>query len=56
MALPGSRIKRPIWLGKGSSATDNVAEYDLSGIDVIMYAGVADIIGGLRCRSCDVER
>lgn len=36
-----------LWLGKGSSATDNVAEYDLSGLDVIMYAGVADIVGGL---------
>ena len=37
-----------LWLGEGSAATDNVAEYDLSGIDVIMYAGVADIVGGLQ--------
>lgn len=42
-----------IWLGKGSSATDNVAEYDLSGVDVIMYAGVADIVGGLQFRDKD---
>jgi hypothetical protein len=37
-----------LWLGEGSAATDNVAEYDLSGLDVIMYAGVADIVGGLQ--------
>jgi predicted porin len=42
-----------IWLGKGSAATDNVAEYDLSGVDVIMYAGVADIVGGLQFRDKD---
>jgi cytoskeletal protein RodZ len=41
------------WLGKGSAATDNVAEYDLSGLDVIMYAGVADIVGGLQFRDDD---
>jgi hypothetical protein len=44
----GSRRLGRIWLGKGSAATDNVAEYDLSGLDVIMYAGVADIVGGLQ--------
>jgi hypothetical protein len=44
-----------VWLGKGSSATDNVAEYDLSGVDVIMYAGVADIVGGLLFRDEDGE-
>jgi hypothetical protein len=44
-----------VWLGKGSSATDNVAEYDLSGVDVIMYAGVADIVGGLLFRDQDGE-
>jgi hypothetical protein len=43
-----SRRLGRIWLGKGSAATDNVAEYDLSGVDVIMYAGVADIVGGLQ--------
>jgi hypothetical protein len=37
-----------VWLGEGSAGTDNVAEYDLSGLDVIMYAGVADIVGGLQ--------
>jgi hypothetical protein len=48
-----SRRLGRIWLGKGSSATDNVAEYDLSGVDVIMYAGVADIVGGLDFREKD---
>jgi hypothetical protein len=46
-AVDSRRLGR-IWLGKGSAATDNVAEYDLSGLDVIMYAGVADIVGGLQ--------
>jgi hypothetical protein len=48
-----SRRLGRIWLGKGSAATDNVAEYDLSGLDVIMYAGVADIVGGLQFRDDD---
>ncbi|MER2509222.1 MAG: hypothetical protein ABTQ27_10740, partial [Amaricoccus sp.] len=35
-------------LGKGSSAADNTAEYDLSLVaGPIMYAGVADIAGGI---------
>jgi hypothetical protein len=42
-----------LWLGKGSSATDAVAEYDLSGIDVIMYAAVEDIAAGLLFRDQD---
>lgn len=36
-------------LGKGSTASDNTAEYDLSLVaGPIMYSGVADIVGGLR--------
>lgn len=50
-----SRRLGRVWLGKGSAATDNVAEYDLSGVDVIMYAGVADIVGGLFFRDEDGE-
>ena len=35
-------------LGKGSSAADDTAEYDLSLVaGPIMYAGVADIAGGI---------
>ena len=35
-------------LGKGSSAADDTAEYDLSLVaGSIMYAGVADIAGGI---------
>ena len=36
------------WLGKGSVAADDVAEYDLSLVaGPIMYSGVADIAGGV---------
>jgi hypothetical protein len=45
-AVDSKRFGR-LWLGKGSSATDDIAEYDLSGVDVIMYSGVSDIVGGL---------
>ncbi len=34
-------------LGKGSTVSDDTAEVDLSGVDVIAYSGVADITGGL---------
>lgn len=36
-----------LYLGKGSTASDNTAEVDLSGTDVIQYASVADIAGGM---------
>ena len=37
-----------LWLGKGSVAADDVAEYDLSLVaGPIMYSGVADIAGGI---------
>lgn len=45
-AVDSRRFGR-LWLGKGSAATDDIAEYDLSGVDVIMYSGVSDIVGGL---------
>ena len=46
LAADSRRLGR-VWLGKGSGAADGTAEYDLSGTDVIMYSGVADIVGGL---------
>jgi predicted porin len=52
VAVDSGRLGR-LWLGKGSAATDDVAEYDLSGVDVIMYSGVADIVGGLFFREED---
>lgn len=51
-AVDSRRLGR-LWLGKGSAATDDTAEYDLSGVDVIMYSGVADIVGGLFFRDGD---
>ena len=51
-AIDSVRFGR-LWLGKGSSATDAVAEYDLSGIDVIMYSSVEDIAAGLLFRDDD---
>jgi type II secretory pathway pseudopilin PulG len=39
-----------LWLGKGSTASDNTAEVDLSGVDVIAYSSVADIAGGMLFR------
>ena len=37
-------------LGKGDTSSNNTAEVDLSGTDVIQYASVADIVGGLSLR------
>ncbi|MDH3593326.1 MAG: alanine-zipper protein [Rhodospirillales bacterium] len=37
-------------LGKGSTASDNAAEVDLSKTDVVAYSSVADIAGGLQFR------
>jgi hypothetical protein len=37
-------------LGKGDTASNNSAEVDLSRTDVILYAGIADIVGGLLFR------
>jgi hypothetical protein len=38
-------------LGKGDTASNNTAEVDLSKVDVIAYASVADIAGGLLFRT-----
>ena len=40
-----------LYLGKGSTASDNSAEQDLSGTDVVQYASIADIMGGLQFRN-----
>lgn len=40
-------------LGKGSTASDNTAEVDLSGTGVVMYSSIADPVGGLRFRTED---
>jgi cell division protein FtsB len=37
-------------LGKGDSASNNSAEVDLSKVDVVAYAGIADIAGGILFR------
>lgn len=52
VALSSQRVGT-FWLGKGHAASDDTAEYDLSGVDVIMYSGVADIVGGLQFRLKD---
>ncbi|MGD9108324.1 MAG: hypothetical protein PVI75_04055 [Gammaproteobacteria bacterium] len=36
-----------LWLGKGSTSSDNTAEMDLSGTSVVSYASVSDMGGGL---------
>jgi uncharacterized membrane-anchored protein YhcB (DUF1043 family) len=38
-------------LGKGDTASNNTAEVDLSRVDVIDYASVADIVAGLKFRT-----
>jgi hypothetical protein len=42
-----------LYLGKGSTASDDSAEQDLSGTDVVQYASIADIMGGLQFRDAD---
>lgn len=39
-----------LYLGKGSTSSDGTAEVDLSGTDVIQYAGYGDIAGGMLFR------
>lgn len=46
-----SKYLGKLWLGKGSTASDNTAEVDLSGTDVIGYASVSDMGGGLYFRT-----
>lgn len=40
-------------LGKGDTASNNSAEVDLSKTDVIQYASIADVAGGLKFRDGD---
>ena len=40
-------------LGKGDSASNNTAEVDLSGTDVVQYASIADIAAGLQFRDTE---
>jgi hypothetical protein len=39
-----------LYLGKGDTSSNNSAEVDLSGTDVVQYASIADIVGGLKFR------
>ncbi len=39
-----------LYLGKGSTASDGSSEQDLSRTDVVQYAAIADIMGGLKFR------
>lgn len=39
-----------LYLGKGSSASDNTSAVDLSGTDIVLYSSIADIAGGIRFR------
>ena len=39
-----------IWLGRGDTASNNTAEVDLSKVDVLAYASVADPAGGMLFR------
>jgi hypothetical protein len=49
VSLDSKRFGR-VSLGKGSTASDNAAEVDLSKTDVVAYSSVADIAGGLQFR------
>ena len=39
-----------IWLGRGDTASNNTAEVDLSGVDLLAYSSVADPAGGMLFR------
>ncbi len=39
-----------LYLGRGSTASDTSSEQDLSRTDVVQYAAIADIMGGLKFR------
>ena len=40
-----------VWLGKGNTSSNGIAEIDLSGTSVIEYSGLQDIGGSLRFRT-----
>ena len=42
-------------LGKGDTASNNSAEVDLSKTDVVLYAGIADIAGGISFRQKNAD-
>jgi hypothetical protein len=44
-----------LYFGKGSTASDNSAEVDLSGTDVVAYASFADIAGGMLFYDSDTD-
>ena len=44
----GSKRYGKIFLGKGDTSSNNSAEIDLSGTDVIQYSSFADIAGGMQ--------
>lgn len=46
LSLTSQRFGK-LYLGKGDTSSNNSAEVDLSGTDVIQYASTADIVGGL---------
>ena len=47
LSLESKRFGK-VFLGKGDTASNNSAEVDLSGTDLIQYASVADIAGGMQ--------
>jgi hypothetical protein len=49
LSLESKRFGK-LYLGKGDTASNSSAEVDLSGTDVVQYASIADIVGGLKFR------
>jgi outer membrane murein-binding lipoprotein Lpp len=54
LSLESKRFGR-LYLGKGDTSSNNSAEIDLSGTDVVQYASIADIVGGLKFRQSGNE-
>ena len=50
ISLDSKRLGR-LWLGKGNTSSNGIAEIDLSGTSVIEYSGLQDIGGGLSFRT-----
>lgn len=44
-----------LYFGKGDAASNNTAEVDLSGTDVVEYASIADIAGGMLFYDSDTD-
>jgi len=42
-----------LWLGQGDTASNNTAEVDLSGTDVVQYSSIEDMAGGFTFRDND---